>query len=133
MNITLIGYGCGVRDGLTRQAAGIIENADIIIGSDRLLDDVRTWLVDIKCEMISEVVPERIYERLRQISDERENPSVAVLYSGDAEFFSGAQKLSRLLDEGGYEYSLCPGISSVSAFACAIKKHIQDAELVSAR
>jgi len=55
---------------------------------------------------------------------------MAVLFSGDTGFFSGAQPLAQLLE--GYEVAILPGISSLSYFCAKIQIPWQNVKIVSA-
>ena len=58
--------------------------------------------------------------------------TVAVAYSGDTGFYSGAAALCRALDAAGLPCTVEPGISSVQLLAAALHRPWQDWQLVSA-
>ena len=106
MNIFVIGTGMGDTKILTVSAKENIENADIIIGAKRV---VEPFAVSGK-KVFSEYNAEKMAEIIKN------NPceNAAVLFSGDASFFSGARKLLKLFPAAQIE----AGISCVSYF-CA--------------
>ena len=113
MNVTLAGLGCG-NDTWTREAEDAVKNADLIIGSSRLL----AMLPEASGEKREEVRAEAILSIL-----EEEKPDKAcVLLSGDSGFYSGAVKLSTLLEEKNISFEILPGISSLQVFSARIKR-----------
>lgn len=44
--------------------------------------------------------------------------NIALVYSGDTGFYSGASALCRVLDERHIEYTVIPGVSSVQLLSC---------------
>lgn len=113
----LIGMGCADTQ-LTRQAIDALIDSDHIIGADRMikdlkkLDGVRTADRDGRTLKLSDKKLFISYDKDEQekyIKDK--NPSrVALLYSGDIGFYSGASGIVDRLD--GYEIVTIPGISS---------------------
>ena len=122
MKVTLAGWGCG-NDTWTREAEDAVKNADLVIGSARLL----ALLPEISGKKREEVRAESILSVL-----EEENPDRAgVLLSGDSGFYSGAAKLASLLEEKEISYEILPGISSLQAFSARIKRPWQEWRLCS--
>lgn len=58
--------------------------------------------------------------------------NIALVYSGDTGFYSGASALCRVLDERHIEYTVIPGVSSVQLLSAAIHEPWQSWNLVSA-
>ena len=113
MKVVLAGSGCG-NDTWTREAEDAVKNADLIIGSARLL----ALLPEISGKKREEVRAEEILSIL-----EEEKPDKAcVLLSGDSGFYSGAAKLSSLLEEKDISFEILPGISSLQYFSARIKR-----------
>ena len=127
ISIDLIGTGPGRASMLTFEASDAIKNADIIFGAERMIrpysgrETYPYYLAKDIIPLIAEKHPERI----------------AVLFSGDTGFFSGAQKmreaLSEWLSEEGFEYemNIHPGISSFAYLAAKAGVAYQDAALCS--
>ena len=112
MKVTLVSAGCGPVPEL---------RADYAVGAARLLEgypgrkdaaskaeDILKLLLASGCE------------------------NCAVLYSGDAGFYSGARTLLPLLKERGIEAEVVPGLSSVQALAARLGRPWQDWTLCSA-
>ncbi len=106
--LTLIGIGMGNPDTLTIAAKRAVEEAEVLIGAARLLEAFS----GLSAERIPAVRAEDVAEAVR-IHEEK---NVAVLYSGDTGFYSGAESLYPLLEDR--EYDVLPGMSSLQ-YLCA--------------
>ena len=119
--VSMIGCGMGVGSDLTVIAAKALERADLVFGSPRLINNLAN---DKKA--VPAYRPEEILPVLKEYLDtDMKSPvsSVAVLFSGDTGFYSGAGRLYEALkrekEEGTIraELRLYPGISSMQALA----------------
>lgn len=108
MTVYLIGTGVDGARTLTREAADVVAESELLIGASRMLEP----FADCGKPMVCEYAPERIAEVLKSAPSD----IAAVLLSGDIGFFSGAKRLLPLLD--GMEVRCIPGISSIAYF-CA--------------
>lgn len=118
MSISIIGAGIGDTKYLTQAAREKIDNADIIIGAKRiaeLFSDGRKVYFEYEADKIAAVLREIKYE------------NAAILFSGDASFYSGAKKLMEIFPEA----EIFAGISSVSYFCAKIKQSYGDMNIVS--
>ena len=104
MKVYIIGTGADGKNTLTKQAALAIEQADLLIGSSRMLKPYE----NSGKRLVNCYRPEEISETLK--NDDAK--TAAVLMSGDCGFFSGTKKLLPYLD--GFE--IIPGISSAAYF-----------------
>jgi precorrin-6B C5,15-methyltransferase / cobalt-precorrin-6B C5,C15-methyltransferase len=120
--VFLIGIGVGNRDTLTVGALNVLQGCDCIIGARRMLN----CFEDLPCEKYAAVAPDEIADH---ISAHPQNQAVAVVFSGDIGFYSGAKKLYSLLE--GYEVETISGISSVAYFCAKLHTAWDDAYLVS--
>ena len=103
----IIGTGCG-DEGLTMKAVKALSESEHIIGARRMIEDIGSFdKAGIKDKKI--FVSYDKDEISRYIKD-NEPDSVALLYSGDIGFYSGAAGIVDKLDE--YEVITIPGISS---------------------
>ena len=109
MKIILIGCGCGEQS-LTAEAAEAIRQADILVGSRRLLD-----LFGGGKHCIEAVRPEEIASALKSSCCE----TACALFSGDSGFYSGARRLLSLLE--GEDVTVIPGISSLQMFSAKLQ------------
>ena len=118
MSISIIGVGIGDTKFLTQAAREKINNADIIIGAKRISEPFS----DGK-RVYFEYEAEKIAALLRDTKHE----NAAVLFSGDASFFSGAKRLIEIFPDA----EVFAGISSVSYFCAKIGESYDDMNIVS--
>ena len=119
MSVTLIGCGCGM-ESLTVEAAVAVEQAELLIGADRLLapwQGTKPCLEAVRAQDIAAAI------------ENRSEKEICVLFSGDSGFYSGARLLLPLLRE---EPALLPGVSSLQLFAARLKEPWQSWRLCSA-
>ena len=123
--ITLIGMGSGTPESLTAQGLAALQNAGLILGAKRLLEQLPQGCTDHRKALYQ---PEDVLAALAA------DPEVdaALVYSGDTGFYSGAAKLLPLLRTMGYSVRVLPGLSSVQLLAAAVGRPWQDWKLVSA-
>lgn len=124
MRVCLVGTGCGTEDTLTGQGLAAIGEAELIVGSFRLLQSLPPH--SARCEAATG--PEEILRLLTGSGCGR----ACVVYSGDTGFYSGAKGLLPLLEERGIEAEVLPGVSSLQYFAAKLRRPWQDWRLCSA-
>ncbi|MDR2866012.1 MAG: precorrin-6A reductase [Methanomassiliicoccaceae archaeon] len=122
-NIWVIGAGMGNAGGMTVEAAEACRNADAIIGPKRVTD-----LIAHKKNVLNEYRPEKV---ISYIQDHPELNNIAVVFSGDIGFYSGAKKLIDALDKKWNIIPLC-GISSVVYLCSKLMVPWQDVRLLNA-
>lgn len=104
--IYLVAMGPGNQALLTQEAKCVLQNADVLIGAKRILD---IWKEE-KPHFIS-------YRKDEIIHYIKENPQyhyIAICYSGDIGFYSGAKGMAEELTD--YEIHIVSGVSSVTYF-----------------
>ena len=107
-------------ESLTVEAAVAVEQAELLIGADRLL---APWQGTKPC--LEAVRAQDIAAAIENHSEKE----ICVLFSGDSGFYSGARLLLPLLRE---EPALLPGVSSLQLFAARLKEPWQSWRLCSA-
>lgn len=137
--VTLAGIGVGHKDYLTARATKICRQAELIIGAQRIVEAVAFNGQDVYFEY-------RTAEIARYIVKHPEYRNIAVVFSGDVGFYSGAKKLLAVLREDrtcedkpgnkkkieqSIEIEVVPGISSVVYFCAKLHIAWEDAALVS--
>ena len=122
--VTLIGLGGGTACGMTAAAARAMEEAEVLIGAQRMLAAAS----ESRAEKFAEYRAEAILAIIREHMEKE----IAVLFSGDTGFYSGASKLIGLLEREEIAFRVLPGISSVQLLAARIGQPWQDWNLVSA-
>ena len=125
MKITLVGMGSGTPGSLTMQGLNALREAELIIGARRLLESLPDGCTGNRAPLYK-------IEEICALLRTTEAAHVAVAYSGDTGFYSGASALCRALEAAGLPYMVCPGLSSVQLLAAALGRPWQDWKLVSA-
>lgn len=118
MSIYIIGAGMGDTKILTVEAMEKIEKAHIIIGAKRIVEPYKLG---------KEVYFEYEAEKITDIINKNKDKNIALLFSGDVSFFSGAKKLMNIYPQAEV---IC-GISSMSYFASKIGISYEDMKIVS--
>ena len=118
--INIIGMGMSEKT-LTAEALSLINDADILIGAKRLINEFSKLNKPSFNAYLSDDILEIIKE-----TDANE---IAILVSGDVGFYSAAEKLVDVLKD--YSPKLIAGISSVSYFFAKCSLPWKDANLIS--
>lgn len=136
VQISLTGLGMGDTALLTGEAKAAIEEADYLFGAKRLLQaiprEMNQAAVRKAAYLAKEIIP-----YIEEIEKQQPKAKIALLFSGDTGFFSGAegmrQALLTAIAEGRIRGDIrtCPGISAVSYLAAKTGKSWQDARIVS--
>lgn len=132
--ISLIGTGMGGPDQMTGKAWKELQACDVVFGAERMLSGLSESTAEpmIKAAKIPFYLSRDI---LPWLVEHKEYHRIAVLYSGDTGFYSGARKMAEALDQEPYvqEYDteVFPGISSVSYLCSRLKTGWEDVRLVS--
>lgn len=119
--IALLGMGMGDRRLLTGEAQEKLEQAEVVFGAKRLLHESAAWIHP------EEAKPYYLAEDILPWLQAQEcGRKVAVLFSGDTGFYSGAGKLYRALQQAVEQgelrarMKLYPGICAVSYLAASL-------------
>lgn len=134
LEITLAGIGMGDEKTLTGEALRKIEEADILLGAERMLKPYSPRIEKKPFYLAGQVLP---YLKELQIRGPMENLKVVVLFSGDSGFYSGCRSLYQALQkerkEGNLQAAIriLPGISSVAFLSARIGESYQDAAVCS--
>lgn len=120
--VTLLGIGMGSPGSMTMDAVKCCEEADCIIGAKRMLET----LAHFGKPMVSMYRSDEIRDYIRSHPEYR---NIVIGLSGDVGFYSGATKLTDLLDQEAVH--LVSGISSVVYFASKLRMTWEDMALVS--
>ncbi|MCR5836835.1 MAG: precorrin-6y C5,15-methyltransferase (decarboxylating) subunit CbiE [Lachnospiraceae bacterium] len=125
--ITLIGCGMGKTEDLSQTAMDVIKNANMVFGSRRLVESLNTSNKKYPYYLAGDVIP----ILLEGIGD------VAILFSGDTGFYSGAKKmyeeLEKKINSGilDAKITIIPGVSSISALSAKSGVSWDDAKIIS--
>lgn len=135
MQIILAGIGMGERNSLTKEVEDAIEDADILMGAERMLKPYRPRLEKKPFYQAKQIIP--YLKEMQEKSLLTEDCKVVILFSGDSGFYSGCQLLYDALQDEMQKDALrasvriMPGISSVSYLAACIGESYQDAAVYS--
>ena len=133
--ITLVGVGMGSSNCLTKEVEKAIEEADILLGADRMIAGYQPKIEKKPYYTAEQIVP--YLEGLPNVTGSRNDRKIVILFSGDTGFYSGCQKLyEALLGEINHgrlqaTVTVMPGISSVAYLAACMGENYQDAAICS--
>ncbi len=140
-HLHLIGLGTGNENFLTIEAKSALINAEIIFGARRILEIAARSLSEVETGEKSKNLPktEPLYNAKEILSYLKENPqyqNVAVVFSGDVGFFSGAKGFYEEFQNekeisGEWDLNSIPGISSAVYFASKLQKSWQNWKFLS--
>ena len=134
MEINLAGIGMGNQENLTKEVCEKIEEADILLGAERMLESYRPRIEKKPFYLAKQVLP---YLQEIQKKYSMESLKVVILFSGDSGFYSGCQSLYHALQEeiiaGRMQavVRILPGVSSIAYLAACIGESYQDADVCS--
>lgn len=127
-NVYLVGIGMGGPGQWTLRASEAVRQADAVAGADRMLSSVEEYLEgkDRFCSYKSGEILDWFLEK-------PELKSLAVVYSGDTGFYSGAQQMIEEIHfrNQKLEVQVIPGISTVSYLCAKLQIPWQDVCLAS--
>lgn len=123
MKVYLIGCSAGTRNGLVQSTLDIIDSAGLVIGAERLLNNIHPKCFGTKALTSAT----EILAAIRESGEEQ----IAVLFSGDTGFFSGAKRLILLLHDSKIDYEVIPGHSSLSMAAAVFGLSYEDVKAIS--
>ncbi|MCQ2960753.1 MAG: precorrin-6y C5,15-methyltransferase (decarboxylating) subunit CbiE [archaeon] len=118
--INIIGMGMSEKT-LTAEALALINDADILIGAKRLINEFS--------ELNKPSYNAYLSNDILKIIEKTDAEKIAILVSGDVGFYSAAEKLTETLKD--YSPNLIAGISSVSYFFAKCSLPWKDANLIS--
>ena len=127
--IIISGIGMGNTDGMTREAYHAFEEAEVIFGAERMLENLPGKGIKVPYYRADDIISYLI--------EHPQYTKVAAAFSGDSGFYSGAQSMKKALEEANEkgilksETTILPGISSVSALAARFEVSWNDAVLAS--
>jgi precorrin-6Y C5,15-methyltransferase (decarboxylating) len=125
--VAIAGIGMGMESTMTSEVKKAIEEAECLIGAERMLDAAKK-ITGMDKPSVKAIAPEMIKKAMM---DHPEHHRFCVLMSGDTGFFSGTKKLLPMLKEAGALVSVLPGISSMSYLASRAGESYDDCKMVS--
>ncbi|MCL2296463.1 MAG: precorrin-6A reductase [Methanomassiliicoccaceae archaeon] len=122
--ITVIGIGMGNEDTLTIGARRAIDEADLLVGAERMVKSVsrgQDSLIEYRSDQI-----------IGYLNENPEYRRIAVLVSGDTGFYSAAKNLMEKIDTSVFDVEVKCGISSISYLCSITRSSWDDAFVMSA-
>lgn len=122
INIKLAGIGPGDKTNMTEEVRKALNSSDIYLGADRMLENVKKGAECYPYYKASQIIP--FIEEIAEKDSLKDETDIAVLFSGDTGFYSGAAslytELEKLKDKSGADINIeiLPGLSSLS-YMCA--------------
>lgn len=135
LEIILAGIGMGHGSCLTNEVRSAIEEADILLGAERMLLHSKPGQECHPYYRAAQALP--FLKEVQERTECMEEKKIVVLFSGDTGFYSGCRSLHAALEEeiqaGGLAASVrvLPGISSVACLAACIGESYEDAAVYS--
>ncbi len=131
IKIVLAGVGMGDEQSLTIAVSKLIDTADALIAtSSRIMPERRAEY------KLIEYAPLKIAEKIEEIREAKRERggryTIAVLFSGDTGFYSGAASVAEELEKRGMAFKLLSGVSSLSMLSALSGISWQDAHILSA-
>lgn len=135
MEIILAGIGMGTNENMTREVQDAIQDADILLGAERMLACYEPRIEKRPYYQEKQIIP-----YLKEVQEKNifmESRKVVILFSGDSGFYSGSQSLYDALQAEVKDKRLqatihtMPGISSVAYLASCIGESYQYAAIYS--
>jgi precorrin-6Y C5,15-methyltransferase (decarboxylating) len=120
--VNIIGMGMGPED-LTAKHLSIIEQADILVGGKRLLENFKALPSQKKS------IGKNIDAIIKFVKEKSKHHKIVVLATGDPLFFGIGAKMTRAL--GADQLRIYPNINSVAAAFARIKEPWNDARIIS--
>ncbi|MCI1960040.1 MAG: precorrin-6A reductase [Clostridia bacterium] len=122
-HVYVIGIGCGDMSLLTEKSKKAIEQSNVIFGAERIIEPFIKLGKNCRSEYKADIIADEI--------EKSENNCFAALFSGDTGFYSGAEKLIKLLKDKKIKYDVLCGVSSYVYFMNTIGKSYEDAVFLS--
>lgn len=119
--VMFVGAGPGAKDLLTVRGAELLRNAEVVIYTGSLINpEVLEYCSDAcekhnSAEMTLDDVMRVILEA------EQQGKTTVRLHTGDPSLYGAIREQMAVLKQKGIRYEICPGVSSFSAAAAALK------------
>lgn len=139
LKISLAGIGMGSTDGMTIEVRQAIEEADILLGADRMIRGYTPRIEKKPYYTAAQILPYLSQLQKENITADISNKiiHVVILFSGDTGFYSGCAKLYLALQEAintgelRGRVRILPGLSSVAYLASRVGVSYEDAAVLS--
>ena len=120
--VYFVGAGPGDPDLITVKGARLLREADLVVYTGSLINPELVSGLDCKLVDSSKIDLERITETMLQAH--REGKRVVRLHSGDPSLYGAILEQMKVLEDGGIEVEVVPGVSSIFAASAALKTQL---------
>lgn len=119
--IWFVGAGPGAEDLITVRGQGLLREADMVIYAGSLVNPGLLKLCKKECEIYNSayLTLEEVMEHM--LRAQREGKQIVRLHTGDPSLYGAIKEQMDILDEEGIAYDICPGVSSFSGAAAALR------------
>ena len=119
--VHFVGAGCGAPDLITVRGAKLLSEADVIIYAGSLVNPALLEYAKEGCEIhdSAKMTLEQVIEVMK--SAEAQGKTTVRLHTGDSSIYGAVREQFDKLIELGIEYDVCPGVSSMSGAAAALR------------
>ena len=119
--VHFVGAGCGAADLITLRGKALLERADVLIYAGSLVNPELLNYAKPDCEIhnSAEMTLEEILDVINTAEANRK--TTVRLHSGDSSIYGAIKEQMRELESLNIEYDVCPGVSSLSGAAAALK------------
>lgn len=119
--VHFVGAGPGAEDLITVRGQNLLKQADVIIYAGSLVNPALLKTAKETCRIHNSA-----YMNLEEVltvmeAAEQEGLMTVRLHTGDPSIYGAIREQMNLLDQKGIEYDVCPGVSSMSGAAAALK------------
>ena len=118
--IYFVGAGCGAPDLITVRGQRLLEQADIVIYAGSLVNPALLEACKPQCQIYNSA--KMTLEEVLQVMIAAADKLVVRLHTGDPSLYGAIQEQMDALDKVGLPYEVCPGVSSMSGAAAALKR-----------
>jgi len=119
--VHFVGAGSGTPDLITVRGARLLSEADVIIYAGSLVNPALLDYAKEGCEIhdSAKMTLEQVIEVMK--AAEAQGKTTVRLHTGDSSIYGAVREQFDQLIELGIEYDVCPGVSSMSGAAAALK------------
>lgn len=117
--VHFVGAGPGAKDLITVRGAGLLSKADIIIYAGSLVSRELLEYARESCRIYNSAVLN--LDEVADIYRENRELDIVRLHTGDPSIYGAIKEQMDILENEGIPYDVCPGVSSMSGAAAALK------------
>ncbi|MCM1567908.1 MAG: precorrin-4 C(11)-methyltransferase [Roseburia sp.] len=119
--VYFVGAGPGAEDLITIRGMRLLEQADVIVYAGSLVNPALLQYAGAGCELHDSAY--MTLEEVVAVIEDAENRNLVTvrLHSGDPSIYGAIQEQMEALQERRIPFSICPGVSSMSAAAAALQ------------